>query len=332
MASETPPDAPAIPGLTFRRFRGDADYPLMIPVIDASRAADQIHEVETAERLAEGYANTKRFDPTRDVIMAEVDGRLAGYRHAMWWDQLDGVRILHHFGFLRPEWRGQGLERALVHACEARLREIAQADPAPRSEFDTYVADTETALEALLESEGYTATRHFYDMVRPDLANIPDAPLPPGLEVRPAQPEHYRAIWEAETEAFEDHWGEEELEDADFARCSVTLFQPDLWQVAWDGDRWRAWCAASSTRSTTRASASGGLHREHQHAAPLAQARPGRAPDRPQPAPAAGPGHDRVRAGRGHGEPERGAAPLRADGLSGRQAVLDLPQAAGVTH
>src|SRR6476469_2803763 len=111
MASETTPDAPAIPGLTFRRFRGDADYPLMIPVIDASRAADQIHEVETAERLAQGYANTKGFYPTRDVIMAEIDGRLVGYRHAMWWDQLDGVRILHHFGFLRPEWRGQGLER-----------------------------------------------------------------------------------------------------------------------------------------------------------------------------------------------------------------------------
>ena len=153
-------------------------------------------------------------------------------------DQLDGVRILHHFGFLRPEWRGQGLERALVHACEARLREIAQANPAARSQFDTDVADTETALEALLESEGYTATRHFYDMVRPDLANIPDAPLPPGLEVRPAQPEHYRAIWEAETEAFEDHWGEEQVEDADFARWQRDpLFQPDLWQVAWDGDQ-----------------------------------------------------------------------------------------------
>ena len=237
MALETTPDAPAIPGLTFRHFRGAEDYPLMIPVIEASRAADQIHEVETVERLAQGYANTKGFDPTRDVIMAEIDGRLAGYRSAMWWDQLDGVRILHHFGFLRPEWRGQGLERALVHTCEARLRQIAQEHPAERSEFDTYVADTETALDGLLQSEGYTATRHFYDMVRPDLANIPDAPLPPGLEVRPARPEDYRAIWEAETEAFQDHWGEEQVEEADFARWQHDpLFQPDLWQVAWDGD------------------------------------------------------------------------------------------------
>jgi mycothiol synthase len=238
MASETTPDAPAIPGLTFRAFQGEADYPAMVAVVDASRAADGIREVETAERLANDYANTKHFDPARDVALAEIDGRLAGYRHAMWWEQLDGERIYHHFGFLRPEWRGQGLEQALVHACEARLRAIASDHPPGPRAFDTFVADTETALEALLQAEGYTATRHFYDMVRPDLADIPDLPLPPGLEVRPARPEDYRAIWEAEVEAFADHWGEEQVEEADYERWrNWSLFQPDLWQVAWDGDQ-----------------------------------------------------------------------------------------------
>jgi ribosomal protein S18 acetylase RimI-like enzyme len=75
-------------------------------------------------------------------------------------------------------------------------------------------------------------------MVRPDLENIPDAPLPEGLEVRPVKPEHLRAIWEAEQEAFLDHWGASEVEEGDFERwLNNHPFQPELWQVAWDGDQ-----------------------------------------------------------------------------------------------
>ena len=33
------PCAPAIPGLSFRRFRGEADYPLMVASLDACNAA-----------------------------------------------------------------------------------------------------------------------------------------------------------------------------------------------------------------------------------------------------------------------------------------------------
>jgi ribosomal protein S18 acetylase RimI-like enzyme len=58
--------------------------------------------------------------------------------------------------------------------------------------------------------------------------------------VRPVQLEHYRAIWEAECEAFRDHWGNEAVDESDFARWSDArrpTFQPHLWQVAWDGDQ-----------------------------------------------------------------------------------------------
>jgi hypothetical protein len=38
------------------------------------------------------------------------------------------------------------------------------------------------------QDAGYQAIRYEYDMVRPDLENIPDLPLPAGLEVRPVLP------------------------------------------------------------------------------------------------------------------------------------------------
>jgi len=49
-------------------------------------------------------------------------------------------------------------------------------------------------------------------------------------------PEHYRAIWDADTEAFRDHWGFIEPSEEDYQGWLVdkTAFQPELWQVAWD--------------------------------------------------------------------------------------------------
>jgi hypothetical protein len=87
----------------------------------------------------------------------------------------------------------------------------------------------ETDLAALLEKNGYRPERYGFEMVRPDLEDIPDTPLPEGLEVRPVLPEHYRAIWEADTEAFRDHWGFVEPSEEDYQAWLVdtTVFQPE---------------------------------------------------------------------------------------------------------
>ena len=45
-------------------------------------------------------------------------------------------------------------------------------------------------------------------MVRPTLDDLPDAALPEGLEIRDVRPEHMEAIYEAESEAFREHWGQ----------------------------------------------------------------------------------------------------------------------------
>jgi ribosomal protein S18 acetylase RimI-like enzyme len=75
-------------------------------------------------------------------------------------------------------------------------------------------------------------------MVRPDLENIPDAPLPAGLEIRPVQEEHLRAIHAAELEAFRDHWGFAEEMEPDFdAFLDEPYTDLSLWRVAWDGDQ-----------------------------------------------------------------------------------------------
>jgi mycothiol synthase len=237
------PGAPSIPGLTFRYFQGEQDFPRMVAVVDKAAEADGMEEVHTVENMASNYANLKNCDPYRDAVLVEVNGELVGYKRVSWWQELDGPYIYGHFGFITPEWRAKGIGRALLRHSEVRLREIAReqghATDVPRL-YDTWAQDSQEGLISLLASEGYKPIRHDYEMVRPDLENIPDCPMPEGLEVRPAQPEHYRAIWEAEVEAFKDHWGMNVTNEDDFQRWLTAWpisFQPHLWQVAWDGDQ-----------------------------------------------------------------------------------------------
>src|SRR5438045_9780122 len=117
--------APAIEGLTFRRFRGDSDFPNMLEVLDSARLADQVDQVSNVEDIARSYANMKNCDPYKDMVMVEVDGQLVGYNRMSWWKELGGTYIYGHYGFLVPEWRNKGIGRALLHHAEAHLRQIA---------------------------------------------------------------------------------------------------------------------------------------------------------------------------------------------------------------
>jgi len=233
------PDAPAIPGLTFRPFRGESDYPAMVAILRGSKEADQIDEVDTITDLANNYAHLVNCDPCRDLLCAQVDGKVIGYKRVSWRVENEGNWIYVHFGFLLPEWRLKGIGRAMLHHSERRLREIAAQHPVngPRF-FQSEAADTQHGAEALLLSEGYQAVRHDYLMVRETLDDIPELPLPEGLQVRPVRPQHYRAIWNAMNEAFRDHWGYVPQTEEDYERwLGDSKFDPSLWRVAWDGDQ-----------------------------------------------------------------------------------------------
>ncbi|HEX9989423.1 MAG TPA: GNAT family N-acetyltransferase [Chloroflexia bacterium] len=239
----------SIPGLAFRHFRGESDYPQIAEVFTRSWEADGKDVAITAEEAARLYSGMKNFDSYRDFLMVETStvaaslGRqqLVAYGRAEWWDETydDGSfpnRIYNFKFYVVPEWREKGLESAMLLHIEQHLQELASSHDfsGPRF-FQSFVSDRYQAYTRALESTGYEAVRYEYEMVRPDLENVPDLPLPEGLEVRPVQPEHLRAIWEAEVEAFRDHWGFSEPEEEDYQHwLDSPHFQPHLWQVAWD--------------------------------------------------------------------------------------------------
>jgi mycothiol synthase len=233
------PEAPDILGLTFRAFQGACDYPPIVAVSLRCWAADQIDRVITVEDVARRFAHLDNCDPYRDMLFAEVDGQVIGFVRVSWEQETEGARIHLHRGDLLPAWRGKGIGGAMLAHAERRLRAIASEHPkdGPRF-FQAGAADTQTGKRALLEQRGYQPVRHFFEMVRRPLEDLPQAPMPAGLEVRPASREHYRIIWEAMDEAFRDHWAHSPATENDFQEwLKSPMFQPELWKVAWDGDQ-----------------------------------------------------------------------------------------------
>ena len=227
---------PSIPGLKLRNFRGADDYQSIASVISASETADGLERNVKAEDVAQAYQHLNNCDPYLDVIIADVDGFTVGCARG-WWEQMDSGQIWYfHNGFLVPEWRRKGIGSALLSAVELRQRKIADSHP-PGVEklFLVDVTQSQVGAAILLERNGYQPARYFDLMVRSDLEDIPDFPLPQGVELRPVTPEHYPAIWKVLDETSQDEWGHRKLTEEDYQEwLKSPHFQPDLWQIAWD--------------------------------------------------------------------------------------------------
>jgi ribosomal protein S18 acetylase RimI-like enzyme len=231
-------EAPAIPGLTFRGFAGESDFPKMLAVIEASKHADKVERTDSLDDVRRNYSHLTRCDPQTDMLFAEMDGEVIGYNR-VWWDrQEDSVYTYGVVGFLRPDWRRKRIGSAMLRHAEARLRQIAAThEPGPRF-FQTGANDSEQGLQALLESQGYQPARYFVEMTRDINEPLPDAPMPPGLEVHPADESMLRQVYEAHMDAFRDHWGFTEETFEEFSHWKEDPdFNPSLWKIGWDGDQ-----------------------------------------------------------------------------------------------
>ena len=169
-----------------------------------------MEEVLIVEELARQYGSLRNSDPYQDVLIGEVDGRIVGYHRVEWWDEdvtevtgadiaAPGLRVYAHHGVLAPAWRDQGIEQAMFHHAERRLRAVAAGHPpGPARAFQTWATSTQPALSAVIRSEGYTPVRYYFDMVRPLLDDIPRPPLPPGSAApRPVLRPSRRWSWSA---------------------------------------------------------------------------------------------------------------------------------------
>ena len=234
------PDAPAIPGLRFRRFRDASDWARLAELQKLAAIADRDDEIPSAENLRIELEHRPNFDLARDMVLAEIDGQLIGEANGTV-SIRDGKPVHVLWGRVHPDWRRRGLGRALFRWNERRARDRAAAEPqwgGPTAVIGGFASEFEPGAEALFESEGYRAFRYAFTMIHRRLGDVEPIPMPEGLEIRPVSPDQHRQIFDADDEAFHDHFEHRPATEDDFvAWFSQPDLDPSLWKIGWDGDQ-----------------------------------------------------------------------------------------------
>lgn len=200
------------------------------PFLDLITACDLSFGKEpsgyTQEDVREGWSH---LDIERDTwAIIAPDGSLAAYGEVT--DRGAGKLIAD--GYVHPAHRGLGLGTALARAMEARARELVDAAPeGVQVGVTNGVLLVDQAARDLLERDGYTVARVFWEM-RITLDAAPATPeLPAGLRLRafvPGQDE--RAVFDTVEAAFADHWGHTPRDYEEWLGHSRRPdFDPSLW-------------------------------------------------------------------------------------------------------
>ena len=225
---------------TLRPIDIPGDLPAIVDLMTDMNRHDGVEWFPTVESIANEWSPGAGYEPLRDTVVLEADGRvIGGARHS--WRERESAIVHRIEVWVRPSERRRGHGRRLLEWAEARAREsVAEGVVTPGGMdqfFGGFTGKELPASAAFVAAMGYAPIRFHVEMRRPIDAPIPDAPLPDGLEVRPVLPDHHRAIWDADAEAFRDHWDHAAVGEDDYLRFFA---EPDLdtslWQIAWDGD------------------------------------------------------------------------------------------------
>jgi ribosomal protein S18 acetylase RimI-like enzyme len=209
--------------LIFRSFKSDTDYQSILAVREGCVEWDNVDPLSLEEGLPTLKELALMFSPARNpnldktLCLVEVDSKVIGYHWIRWWQHANGISYWHK-GHLLPAWRGRGIGTAMCHWAESSIRAEKEAN-------------------ALLLNEGYEPYHSLIELVH-DLQHLPARFVPNNFTLHPALAEHYRSIWEANEEVFEDE-PERSLpsEEAYQEFLHQPNFDPALWQVIWADDQ-----------------------------------------------------------------------------------------------
>ena len=227
-------------GVALRPFDPAVDYPAVADLVATCHLHDDMDWLPTPEDFAHEWRTTPGFEPARDALVAESAGAAVGLVAVDW--RVRAGKVVHHVEiWVRPDVRRRGLGQALLAWAEARAgTSVRDGQGGPTDVLHEIGGwgDSEVPGHAeLAASAGYRVVRYGFEMRRPIADPIPEVPLPDGLEIRAVQPADHRRIWDADIEAFADHWEAGQRLEEDFEGWfTAPWLDTSLWQVAWDGD------------------------------------------------------------------------------------------------
>ncbi len=225
-------------GINLRFARWDDLHPITRLVYDVCEADGDTTVAVTPEEMKLEW-QTPGFNIETDGIVAVTkEGRIVGYEEFA--NEHEHAK-LRTDGYVHPEFKGLGIGTSMMRAIEERARkEIALAAPDVRVYLQSTLDSHDEDGRSIHENEGFHSIR-FHWRMQTDLKAAP-APVvfPEGIELRPfVKGEHDRAVWQAQNEAFRDHWGSHDVpfDQWELRKFGRKDFDPSLWMIAWEGDQ-----------------------------------------------------------------------------------------------
>ncbi len=231
--------------LIFRATRGASDAADLIAVHTTCAEVDALLE-DSAEEYRpdlEWYSHDLEKTNSQDWVIAELNGNVVGYGHTLWnWSERDGTQVYLHLGFVKPDYRNQGIGTQLLEKLEARCREKARENNhLEHLEIAANASSTEIAAQNLLREHGYFTVFTMLDMeLEPNVMGLENTEIPDGYELRPVLPEHHLAIWQSIGDAYDArNVGNPRFSEVPRDWEGYFSGDPSLWFVVWEPESHR---------------------------------------------------------------------------------------------
>lgn len=214
----------------------------VVPITDLVNAAST-HDwggPEASEQNVRGSYESPNFELDRDSLLVEDEAGRPLAVAEIYDHEPDHNRA---FLFLRihprcPD-RTTVAEHLLAWAGRRGALVVEHAGPGLRVILESEVSGRDSELATAFERARYSLVRHSWQMEIEFQAPPQPPTWPQGISVRSAVAgQDERAVYDADTDAFRDHWGftEGSYETWLFFKQKLSEYDPSLWFLAMDGD------------------------------------------------------------------------------------------------